>query len=143
MVGTPSTANSFTYLELGVLPIKYEIHWRQLIYYHHILSLADDDPVNIFWRNMTMLVVEANWWNDVTNSMIKYSILVTEEEAMQMNKDAFKKMINKAVVTVAFEELREECASKSKTKKHDLPKVQETGLPGKILPKPNIQVQVQ
>ena len=90
-----------------------------------------------------MLVGEANWWNDVTNSMIKYSILVTEEEAMQMNKDAFKKMINKAVVTVAFEGLREECASKSKTKKHDLPKVQETGLPGKILPKPNIQVQVQ
>ena len=85
------------------------------MYYHHILSLADDDPVNFFWRNMKMLVGEANWWNDVTNSMIKYSILVTEEEAMQMNKDAFKKMINKAVVTVVFEELREECAIKSKT----------------------------
>ena len=54
--------------------------------------------------------------------MIKYSILVTEEEAMQMNKDAFKKMINKAVVTVAFEELREECASKSKTKNMTYPK---------------------
>ena len=92
------------------------------MYYHHILSLADDDPVNFFWRNMKMLVGEANWWNDVTNSMIKYSILVTEEEAMQMNKDAFKKMINKAVVTVAFEELREECASKSKTKNMTYPK---------------------
>ena len=31
-----STSNAFTFLEFGVLPIRYEIHKRKLMFYHHI-----------------------------------------------------------------------------------------------------------
>ena len=34
-----STPNAFTFLELGVLPIRYKIHKRQLIFLHHIVHL--------------------------------------------------------------------------------------------------------
>ena len=33
--GARSTSNSFTFLELGVLPISYEIHKRQISFLHH------------------------------------------------------------------------------------------------------------
>ena len=40
-----STANCIVYLELGLLPIEYNIHINQLQFLYHILSLEADDPV--------------------------------------------------------------------------------------------------
>ena len=64
--GARSTSNSFTFLELGVLPISYEIHKRQLSFLHHILNLNDDDPVKRMYNNMKLLPGEKNWYNCVT-----------------------------------------------------------------------------
>ena len=47
-----STCNAFIYLELGVLPIEYEIHKRQLMFLYRILNLDDDDPVYRMYENM-------------------------------------------------------------------------------------------
>ena len=45
-----STCNAFVYLELGVLPINFEIEKRQLMYLHRILQLEPTDPVwKLFW----------------------------------------------------------------------------------------------
>ena len=40
-----TTPNAFVYLELGVLPIIYEIHKRQIRYLHKILNLDGNDPI--------------------------------------------------------------------------------------------------
>ena len=40
-----TTPNAFVYLELGVLPIIYEIHKRQIRYLHKILNLEGNDPI--------------------------------------------------------------------------------------------------
>ena len=40
-----STSNAFIYLELGVLPINFEIEKRQLMYLHRILQLESTDAV--------------------------------------------------------------------------------------------------
>ena len=88
MMGVRSaTANAFVYLELGVLPIEYEIHKRQISFLHHIINLSEDDPVKKVWRNQTLLPEHKNWWSDVKNLMKKYSILFSEEEikAMRMH----------------------------------------------------------
>ena len=46
-----STCNAFVYLELGVLPINFEIEKRQLMYLHRILQLESTDPVwKLFWK---------------------------------------------------------------------------------------------
>ena len=48
VVGAPSSiSNPFLFLELGVLPIKYEIHKRQITFLHHIVNLSNEDPVRI------------------------------------------------------------------------------------------------
>ena len=44
-----STSNAFIYLELGVLPIDYEIEKRQIMFLYRILQLKPTDPVyNLF-----------------------------------------------------------------------------------------------
>ena len=48
--------------------------------------------------------------------MCKYSIDLTEDEIKKMSKESFKEKVKKAVRKVAFEELREECKGKEKTK---------------------------
>ena len=48
--------------------------------------------------------------------MERYSIKLTEEEIVAMSKETFKKKIKKAVREYAFENLKDECQSKSRTK---------------------------
>ena len=112
----PATANAFVYLELGVLPIDYEIHKRQLSFLHHIMSLSEEDPVKKMWRIQTKLPAHKNWWSEVKMLMEKYSIHLTEEEITTMSKDTFKHKVKQAVRNYAFEKLKEECQSKEKTK---------------------------
>ena len=112
-----ATTNSFTYLEMGVMPIKYEFHKRQLSFLHHIIHLSEDDPVQKLWKYQASLPDYSNWWSGVKKLMAKYTIVMSEEEIKEMSKDSFKRMVKLAVKKVAFEELRKECRSKEKTEK--------------------------
>ena len=111
----PATANAFVYLELGVLPIEYEIHRRQILFLHHVMNLSEDDPVKKVWRNQTVLPDHDNWWTNVKLLMDKYSINLSEEEITSMSKETFKQKVRKNINSYAFEKLKEECQSKSKT----------------------------
>ena len=122
-----ATTNSFVYLELGVLPIKYEIHKRQISFLYHIISLSEEDPVKMVWRNQTKLPEHNNWWCGVKSLMEKYSIEFDEEKIKKMSKDTFKKKVKTAIITSAFQCLKTECESKSKTEKIKYEKF-ETGL---------------
>ena len=111
-----ATSNSFIYLELGILPIKYQIHKRQLSFLYHIINLREDDPVKMVWRNQTELPEHNNWWCGVKKLIEKYSIRYEEGEIKEMSKDTFKKKVKIAIYNQAFKDLKEECESKSKTK---------------------------
>ena len=47
--GTPTAA---LYLELGILPIKFEIKIKQLLYLKRILDKKNDDPVQLCYHEM-------------------------------------------------------------------------------------------
>ena len=108
-----STANSFTCLEFGVLPIKYEIHKNQLMFLHHILNLHAEDPVRVMLHNMKLLSGEKNWWKGVESLLKKYG--VNEDDATK-SKMVFRTIVGKSIGQVAFKELTDECKSKNKTK---------------------------
>ena len=116
MKARPSTANAFVYLELGRLPVKYEIHKRQLSFLHHIVHLSDEDPVRKMWRHQTIMPDHMNWWSGVKSLMSKYGINWTEDQIKEMSKEVYKKKVKEAVKNIAFEELRLECQGKKKTK---------------------------
>ena len=110
-----STSNSFVFLELGVLPIRYEIHQRQLTFLHHIVNLNEDDPVYCLYENMKRLPGERNWFNDVVHSANTYGIDIDESMLKSISKETFKKRVKHKVQQYAFASLKTDCASKSKT----------------------------
>ena len=118
IVGVPySTCNSFTFLELGVLPIEYEIDKRRLMYLHRILNLDIDDPVYLMFQNMRTLSVagEHNWWTDMEKVLKRYDIAVSLDEIQCMGKDAFRGMVKKAVEKTALSNLVSACSNMKKT----------------------------
>ena len=112
-----STANAVVYLELGVLPIQYEIELRQLMFLHRILNLEDEDPVHEMFINQTTLAEagEENWWSGVKLLLNKYEITQTQDEIKTMSKGRFRWLVKKAVEKVALEQLQLECSLLKKT----------------------------
>ena len=115
MMVRQAVSNSFVCLELGVLPVEYEIHKRQLSFLHHIIHLEDDDPVKRMWKNQKQLPEHNNWWNGVEKLMVKYSIQLSEEDIKKTSKETYKQKIKKIVANVAFEDLKADCKEKRKT----------------------------
>ena len=112
-----STCNSFLFLELGVLPINFEIDKRRLMYLHRILNLEESDPVYITFQNMASFVKagEENWWSEVEVALHKYGLPTDLDEIRELKKETFRKMVNEAVEDFAFKELTEECKGLKKT----------------------------
>ena len=109
-----STPLSVMYLELGVLPIKYEIIKNRLKYLHHILTLSDVDPLKKMYNNMKTNEGEENWANEVETLIQTYDILCSEQIAL-MSPQAYKAYINKKFETIGLETLKGDCRSKKKT----------------------------
>ena len=112
-----STCNAFVYLELGVLPIDFEIEKRQLMYLHRILQLEPTDPVwKLFWELVQMSDAgEKNWWTGVKPLLCKYDLPTELNEIKVMSKDTFAGKVKASVTTTALHHLVAECQSLKKT----------------------------
>ena len=111
MVGVASsTANAFVFLELGVLPIEFEIEKRQLMYLHKILNMDPTDPVKkVFWEGKRMDAAgEKNWWSGVAPCLVKYG-LPQLHQIKELSKDCFAKKVKKTVTEFALTQLLAEC----------------------------------
>ncbi len=118
MVGVSTgTPNSFLFLELGVLPIKAELHKRQLMYLHRILLLPIDDPVHQMFINLMALDLkgEENWWTQVKLLLPRYGLPLVFDNLRMYTKSTFKSLVNKAIRNVVTKELISECTSLQKT----------------------------
>ena len=113
--GARCTSNAFTFLELGVLPISYEIHKRQLSFLHHILNLDEEDPVKRMFNNMKQLPGEKNWYNCVVGLLETYNITMSEEEIKTKSKDTFKTIVRTAIRKKALANLTQELSQQKKT----------------------------
>ena len=108
-----STPNAFTYLELGLLPIDFEIHRRQLMFLHHIHTLPEVDPVRKIFDQLKLLPFEKSWWKMVSNLLVKYDL--GDHDYTTMVKDEWKKVVDTNISEYAFDELKAECSSMTKT----------------------------
>ena len=112
-----STANAFTYLELGVLPIDYEIEKRQLMFLHKILQLDHTDPVfKLFGEQRRFSEAgEKNWWTGVKQSLIKHDLPSDFDIIRSMSRDAFSNVVKNAITKTALNNLQAECSGLKKT----------------------------
>ena len=112
-----STANSFTFLELGVLPIEYEIEKRQIMFLHRILQMDPTDPVFQLFVEMQKFseAGEKNWWTGVEKCLEKYELPTDLEKVKSMSKESFSTLVKKAVTRTALASLKAECGGLKKT----------------------------
>ena len=116
IVRTPiSTANCFTFLEMGILPIEFIIHINQLNFLHHIMNLSEDDPVKTNYFQQKLFKYEKNWFNEVKLLRERYEINCTDEQIMTLSKEKWKTVVHKKVREYALGYLNDENSQKSKT----------------------------
>ena len=108
-----STPNCFVFLELGLLPIQYEIHKCQLSFLHHVLHLQPTKPVSQIYHQQLNFSHEPNWGNSVENLLKTYDLCITDIQ--HMTKDEWKLVANNAIESHAFLSLKSEALLKIKT----------------------------
>ena len=74
-----STPTAALFLELGMLPIQYEIEKRQLVFSKKILDRQNDDPVKMIYHEMLKYQAERNWANIVHELRSKYNLRLSDE----------------------------------------------------------------
>ena len=110
--GVPSAA---LYLELGVLPISFEIELKQLLYLKCILDREYDDPVRMVYHKMLKYKEEINWANDVIGLRKKYNLPLSDENIKNMQMNDWKSFVKSVIYKEAFMELQIECSYNKKT----------------------------
>ena len=113
-----STTNCFTFLELGILPIEFNINISQLNYLHHILTLDKSDPVYQAYNQQKLFEFETNWYNDVKKLRLKFELQETEAEIMALSKEKWNSVVTMKVTKYAIDCLNNENSLKTKTSHH-------------------------
>ena len=113
-----STTNCFTFMELGILPIEFNINIAQLNFLHHILTLDVSDPVHQAYNQQKLFEFEKNWYNEVKMLRRKFELQESEEEIMRMSKEKWNSIVADKVTKFAIDYLNNENSLKSKTSHH-------------------------
>ncbi len=109
-----STPNSHVFLELGVLPIEYEIQIKQCTHLYHILSLPSDHPIRHIYNEQLRYPDENNWANNMNRMRDTYSF--PEDDAiLEMSRDSWKEHVEEVVMQEGRKSLLKKCQSLSKT----------------------------
>ena len=71
------------YLELGILPVRYEKEMRQLLFLKHLLDKKHADPCLRTYIEMLKLENETNWANNVLGLWRAYNLPLNDENKIK------------------------------------------------------------
>ena len=93
------------YLELGVLPFRFNLMTRRIMYYHEIMNRNDEELT----KKVLMLQNERMYKGDVAQLVRQdMDLLGISNEHITKSKSSFKDFVDKKVCDVAFEYLLEQ-----------------------------------
>ena len=88
-----STPVAATSLELGILPIRYEIEKRQLLFLKRILSRETCDPLLLTYEQTLRMNSDPNWANGVLDLRQKYSLPLNDTNIRNMSSQMWKSLV--------------------------------------------------
>ena len=109
-----STPTAALFLELGILPIQYEIEEAGCIL-EKILYRQNDDPVKTIYHEMLKYQAERNWENNVHELRSKYNLPLSDENVCNITYDTWNRIVNDRIKHVAFLALIEMCSTNKRT----------------------------
>ena len=103
------------YLDLGVLPIRYEIEMRQLFFLNGILSKDPCDPVKLAYEETKKFGSEKNWANNMFGLRKAYNLPLNDANVQNMSHKDWNLRVKSTLVRHAFLKLKKESAIDKKT----------------------------
>ena len=110
-----STPTAALFLDLGILPIQYEIEKKQLLYLKCVLEKNADDPVQQTYYQVLEYQDENNWANHITFLRRKYNLPLNDYNLLSMSKQQWKTFVTDRIKHHAFEHLTGQCGTNRKT----------------------------
>ena len=103
------------YLELGILPVRYEIEMRQLLFLKRILDKKHDDPCLFTYNGMLKFENETNWENNVLCLRRDYNLPLNDDSIKKMSVSHWKYFVKSAIFKEALLQFQVELSSNRKT----------------------------
>ena len=102
---TPVTA---LFLELGIIPVKFIIQARRIMYLHYLLNLHKEDLLFKVFEAQTDDPIKNDWCQTVAEDLIELRVEMNHEEIKKMPKEVFKSIIKKKCKEAALDYLKNE-----------------------------------
>ena len=109
-----STPTEALYLELGVLPLRYILKGRRLMFLHYILNLDQHEMLSEFFNAQWKNPGRNDWTVTVQQDIVDLQICMGIDEIRECPHSQFKKIVKEKCRSVAFKSLIEQknCHSK-------------------------------
>ena len=102
------------YLELGVVPFRFNLITKRIMYYHEIMNRPDNEitkKVVLYQRKSN---IKGSFYDQVSANMNELGI--SEEEILKMSHSTLKELVKKEVSKAAFTHLQTMARDHSKTR---------------------------
>ena len=93
------------YLELGILPLKYIIKCRRIMYLHYILTRDKNELLSKFFKAQCERPVKNDWSETVKNDLKDIGVNLTFEEIKDFKQEEFADLVKKEIKNMAFADL--------------------------------------
>ena len=129
-----SVPREMLYLELGLIPLRYIIMTRRLVFYHYILNEPADSLIHKFYQTQYAKSAKNDWCLTVKANLEMLKINLSEGEIKKLSEYRFKKLVKTAIKDETFRYLNSLKNKHSKVMhiQYGLFKMQEYLLPNKM-----------
>ena len=103
------------YLELGILPVRYEIEMRQFLFLKRLFDKKHDDPCLLTYIEMLKFENEINWANNVLGLRRDYDLPLNNDNTKKMSVSHWKYFVKSSIFKEALLQLQVELSSNRKT----------------------------
>ena len=102
------------YLETGLLPIRFVIKKRRLMFLHNILNLPGHEIVRKVYNVQKQITTKNDWYNLVQENKTELKITLSDEEISKISEEKFRSIVTRAVDIEALEYLNSIASGHSK-----------------------------
>lgn len=107
-------------MEFGIMPVKFIVKMRRVLYYWHILHRNKNELLFKFYSAQKYAPSEDDWLYQIQKDMADLKLNLSEEEIMSMSHYKFKKVIKHNIEILAISNLKSQ--KKKKSMKLDIKK---------------------
>ena len=100
-----STPVESFFIEANVLPLRFVIIGRRIMYYHTLLQKSDDELVKTVFATQQQFSVKNDWIIQLLDDLSQCDIALSESEIRNMKKEKFKQIVNEKIRILSNEYL--------------------------------------